>query len=469
MIRMHLTRFLALVVLVSWVRTASSEDWMRFRGPDGTGVSSESGLPDVVDREKELLWSIDAGKGSSSPIVVDECVYFTSYSDDQRTLHCCDLGDGTERWAKHVEKKRDEIASAPNGPATCTPASNGRQVVVLYPDAGLYCYDLKGRLLWQRDVGPYHSMHGIAASPTIVGDLVVVVTDQLQDSSIAGFDVASGEPRWKTARIDGVTGAYSTPGVYRTTGGDELVLSSGPTGLFAYRPADGKLVWSAIGVCNAPVTVPLISDGRAFVCEPVGDATPISQLAALDKNKDGRYELDEVKSNAAIHRFMERMDKEWGDGDGAIVESEWNKAFGTMLNKGGLVAVSLEDKNDSERVVWNFRKTVPYVASPILYDDLIYFVQDGGILSTLDADTGELVKRGRLQKGGRKFYASLVAGDGKIFIVDISGTVTTVRAGRDWKVIDARALGESCFATPAISNGRLFIRSAKTLFCFGKA
>jgi len=459
-------RCLVLVAIAIWLPVVEADDWSRFRGPNGTGVSSEKGLPEAIDVDRNLQWKIIAGKGSSSPIVVSANVYFTSYQGDQRSLHCCELATGKTLWKQSVTKKRDENASAPNGPATCTPAGNGRRLVVLYPDSGLFCYDLQGKVIWTHDLGPYHSMHGIAGSPVIVDDVVITLADQLEDSWIAGFDLASGKPLWKTARIDGVIGGYSTPGTYRNAQGNERIISSGPTGLFAYEPQSGKLAWSVAGVCNAPVTVPLISEGRALVCEPVGEPTPIGQLAALDKNKDGRYELAEVKNNVAIHRLMARMDKQWGNDDGVIVESEWNKAFGTMLNKGGLVAVDLIDEKKEDRVQWNYRKAVPYVASPVSYEGLVYFVQDGGILTALDADTGELVKRGRLQKGGRKFYASLVAGDKKIYVVDISGTVTTVRAGRDWKVIAAHALGESCFASPAISNGRLLIRSARNLYCF---
>jgi hypothetical protein len=248
-------------------------------------------------------------------------------------------------------------------------------------------------------------------------------------------------------------------------------VTSGPHELAAYRVSDGHSVWSVGGVTNAPVSVPTLWGHRVYTCEPVGTADPISMLSPLDKNKDGQYELKEVERNVAIYRLLAKIDKQFGNDDGIVVEEEWNKSFGTFLDKGGLVSVDLANASESSKpeVKWTYRKTVPYVASILILDELLYFAQDGGIVTVLDPYSGDVVKRDRLKKGGKRVYSSLVGGDGKVYLLDTEGTMTVIRGGKDWDVISTSSFGEPCFATPAICHNRIYVRTASKLYCFGKA
>jgi outer membrane protein assembly factor BamB len=465
------TAWLVLLFLTLLVSRLHGEDWPRFRGPNGTGVSGSEGLPGELGPETNVIWGADSGDGSSSPVIARGRLYFTSFEGDVRTVHCLDAATGKPIWSRSVEKARTENASRPNGPATCTPAAGGESLVVLFPDAGLFCYSASGTERWRVDVGPFHSMHGIAASPVIEGNKVLLLADQLRGSFLAAYDLATGELAWKQERLDGLTGAYSTPAVFTLPGGAAHVVASGPGELCGYLVATGQKAWSAPGLTNSPVSVPVVSGNRVFVCEPVGKAESISMLAPLDANKDGRLSLEEAKASVPMFRLLERMDTDWGNGDGVVEVSEWDEAFAGFVNKGGLVAVELEDAGDAvkPRVQWSYLKTVPYVASPLVYEDVLYLAQDGGIVTTVDPKSGEILKRGRLKQGAKKFYASPVAADGKVFLLDTAGQMTVLRAGAQWEQLATAALGEPCFATPAICDARLYIRTQRKIYCFGKS
>ena len=215
--------------------------------------------------------------------------------------------------------------------------------------------------------------------------------------------------------------------------------------------------------------MPIVWHDRVFVCEALGEPIPFSLMASADKNKDGKISLEEVKSNVPMTRLVERIDKGWGNHTGVIGPAEWDKAWATMLNKGGLVALELGGTGDVTKtnIRWTYGKGMPSISSPVIYDDLIYVVRDGGILSTFEAASGKLVKQARLQGHGRQYYASPIAADGKIFLLDTEGGLSVVKAGRDWTTLATNELGEACWATPAISDGRLYVRTDKSIYCFG--
>jgi outer membrane protein assembly factor BamB len=465
--RAHLGVLLVSAVLANGAR--GGEDWPRFRGKNGSGVSTSRGLPADFGSGKDVRWKVASSHGSSSPIVAGGQLYFSSFDGDQRTLHCLDAATGKVHWAQTVKRIRQENATPPNGPATPTPVTNGDFVFVLYPDVGVICYTAAGVERWRIDMQPFHSMHGIASSLMTIDNLVIVLADQLAGSYIAALKIENGQIAWKSERADGLTGGYSTPSVYHPKNGPPQLIVSGPLEVVAYDPLTGKRLWWINGVTNSPISVPVIWHDRVFVCEDVGEAVPFSLMASFDKNKDGKISLDEVKSNVPMKRLVERIDSGWGNHSGAIGAAEWDKAFGGMVNKGGLVALDLGGSGDATQthVRWSYRKGMPTIPSALVYDDLVYVVKDGGILSAFEAETGKLVKQARLKPGGHQVDASPVAADGLIYLVDADGWLSVVKAGRDWQQVKTIELGEPCVATPAIADGRLYVRTSKSLFCFG--
>ena len=454
--------FLLIACLIS---TSRADDWPRFRGVDGAGVSQSKGLPDQLGPESNVLWKVEAGAGTSSPIICDGRLYLTAFAQKDRSVECYDAASGKLLWKKSVPQVRDETTNRLNGPATCTVAVEADNVVAFFPDAGLLCYSPAGDLKWHSQVGPFHSMHGIASSPVIADGKIVIQADQLRDSYLAAYDLQSGQQVWKVDRADGLTGGYSTPTIFRREGQRPLILTSGPGGLIAYDLQTGKAEFTVPGISNAPVTLPLVDGQRVFSCEPVGEATPISMfLPRYDRNKDGKLSFDEVEKDVAVLRLLERIEQGWGNGDQVVEPAEWDRAFQSFVNHGGLVAVDIGDDSDATtaEVVWNYRKQVPYIATPVLYDNILYMIDSGGIVTAVDASDGTLVSKKRLRKGGKQFYASPVAADGKIFVIDTTGQLTVLRpaspgrsyqpsasANRAWRLLPSQTVA-STFAPVSI-------------------
>jgi hypothetical protein len=239
-----------------------------------------------------------------------------------------------------------------------------------------------------------------------------------------------------------------------------------------YDAASGARNWSIDNVTNAPVSVPVVSGNMVFVCEPSFSENPfpIEALSSHDKNKDNELSFEELQSQIQLHRIAKRVDESWGNHDGKINKDEIDKAFKSFVGGGGLVAIELDESqlDVTARVKWAYRKTVPQIPSPLLIDDVLLFVNDGGVLSSVNRNTGEVIKRGRLEPGGR-FYASPVAAAGKVLLIDTEGNMNVVRGEGDWKVLSTSQLNEACHATPAIADGRVYIRGENHLYCFGEA
>lgn len=469
-------RFTCLFVAVScsWFLTAvcQAENWPRFRGVNGSGVSASVDLPQQLGPDTNVLWQCKMKRGSSSPIVVDGRVYLTAYEGDDRLVQCLDAQTGDQLWIRSLPKVHDEIANRFNGPATCSPVCDGTHLVVFFPDTALVCYSVDGELKWRVDVGPFHSMHGVANSPIIAEDKAIVMVDQLRGSFLAAYDLDHGGLAWKVDRANGLTGGYSTPSLCTLTEArSPLILTSGPGGLTAYELETGKSIFSVPGVANAPVTLPVVLGTRVLLCEPVGEVMPItSMLSQFDDNQDGNISVDEAGKSEPMVRMLERMDRDWGNGDGIVTPAEWNKSFQSFVGNGGLVAVDIESKAEAVegKIGWNYRKEVPYVATPVAYQGIVYAADDGGIVTLFDQESGEFLDRKRLKRGGRQVYASPVAADGKVYILTTDGKFSVLRAGQEVEELCTVELDEGCLATPAICDGRIYVRTGTRLYCFGK-
>jgi outer membrane protein assembly factor BamB len=301
---------------------------------------------------------------------------------------------------------------------------------------------------------------------------VILLADLVNDSHIAAFDLSDGHQVWKVGRLDGITGGFSTPGVITDAQGAPSIITVGAEGLLAYKPDTGDQVFSVPGVSNVPVTVPVVSGTSVYLCEPVGEIEPMGQYMKdpqdMDADDDGKLSLEEVKRSVAFYRMLKNMDERWGNKDGMVEEAEWNAAFGSMLDKGGLVAVQLPQPDvATPSVRWTYTKAVPYIASPLCYNDVLYIIRDSGVFMSVNPADGSEVKKDRLKKGGKVFYASPVAGDGKVYVVDRSGRATVLKAGAEWEELSSADFGEEIDATPAICDGLIYLRTPTKLYCFG--
>lgn len=402
-----------IVGLLAAAVVARAEDWPRWRGPQGNAVSSDHGLPVRWSTTENIRWKAAIpGEGGSSPIVWGDFVFVTSAFEDgtRRAVHALDRRTGEIRWMREITDENAEITSALTGQAAATPVTDGTHVVAMFGNAGVVCYDYQGRQLWRRDFGEFESELGLASSPVLFEDAVMLVCDhdgdrfRTFDSFLIALDVQNGKTRWKTDR-PGLFRSWSTP-IIVPAGEDrsELVVNAQDE-LRGYDPRTGEHLWTVTGMTGWVTPSPVFGRGLIFATS----------------GKDGPT---------------------------------------TAVRPGGRGDVT------QSHVVWSERRGAPYVCSPLLYGDFLYVHTDQGILTCYEADTGNVHDRRRLDAS---FVASGVAGDGKIYLTSDEGTTLVFRAGPELEVLARNPLNEETLASPAVSNRAIFVRTKAHLYCIENA
>jgi outer membrane protein assembly factor BamB len=250
-------RFLALYLICA--AAAGASDWTRFRGPNGSGVSTDRGLPTEISPNRNVLWKGKTPKGNSSPVVLQGRLWITGHEGDERLVLCYDAATGALLWRKAVTKAFTEVINPVNGPTTPTPASDGRSIFVFFPDVGLLAYDLDGKQRWRVPMGPFGGVQGMAVSPIYAEGNVVLLIDTPEYAYLAAFDAETGKQVWKTERQPGFLGSYITPAVYKPADGPAQIVVAGAVELTGYQAKTGERLWWARGVTNAPAAPPLIA------------------------------------------------------------------------------------------------------------------------------------------------------------------------------------------------------------------
>ncbi len=444
-------------------------DWPRFRGPNGTGVSPESGLPAAIGKDKNVLWSAATPKGNSSPIAFDGRVIITAHEQGERVVLCFDSASGKLVWRRSVAKARDETFNSLNGPATPTPATDGRNIFVFFPEFGLLAYDRDGKELWATPLGPFSAIQGLAASPVYVGGRILLLIDTPEEAYIEAFDSQTGRRAWKTERPTGVLGSYATPTLFERGDGPSEIVVAGAVELTGYAAETGERLWWARGLTVFPTAPPFVAGDSVYTVEPVESGWPPfgTVLAQLDKDKDGRLAVTEAAGDPIWARSLIGIDRNVGNGDGVVTAEEYRTAASGIVG-GGLSRTRVGGRGDvsSSHVLWRFTKGMPSLAGALLYGDILYVIRSG-IVSTFSPGTGELLRQERLMAALGDYYASPVAADGKIYLINLEGRVTILKAGADWQVISSGDLEEQVIATPAISDRRIYVRTEGMLYCFG--
>ena len=449
------------VVLGFGTNTASAatiQNWPRFRGPNGSGVSESRDLPVEFGPGKNLAWQTAVPAGHSSPVVWEDRVFLTGYEETQCIVVCLDLKSGKRLWDRTIEATRVERKSKPNDAASSTPAAGESGIYALFSGFGLAAFSHDGQERWRRPLDPFTPPHGMASSPVLAAGTVVVVADQVSDSYIAAFEAISGKLKWKTARPN-LVGGYATPVVH---GAD--ILTGGPMEMVAYAVDTGARRWSIPKMGVMPIASPICVGDRVFV---YNDAVPpFEQLAVqmkADRNGDGRISPDEFP-DPSFKEAVRAIDRVYGNGDGAVDKQEWDGALKLMRTMNSLVAVELHGRQSKER--WRRTRMLTDAASPLLYRRVLYLVKNGGILASVDPESGEILRQDRITGVEGNFFASPVAADGKLYLVNESGQLAVLEAGRDWHVLAVNELGENCYATPAIVDHVIVVRSDHYLWAF---
>jgi outer membrane protein assembly factor BamB len=402
-------------------------DWPAFRGPLGTGLSNEQNAPVSWSREQNVKWKIALpGPGNSSPIVSGGRVFLSSATEEgrKRSLHCFDRADGRELWVRTVEFDTVMPTHKTNPHGASTPVSDGERVVVWHGSAGLHCYDFTGKRLWSRDLGEFRHIWGYAASPVLYKDRVILNCGPGERSFLAALDLSSGEVLWKTdepggksgeGEQGGYIGSWSTPVIAEIDGQDQIVCSM-PTRVNGYDPQSGQILWSCEGLANLPkgnlvYTSPVIADG---ICVAMGGYA--------------------------------------------------GPAIGFKLGGSG-------DITDTHRL-WRVERGNPQrIGSGVIVGDHLYMANagSGGLVQCIEPKTGEVIWRDRFPGKAADHWGAIVVADGRLYVTNQDGTTHVFLPNPEkLEVVASNSLDEHCNATPAISNGEIFIRTHKHLYCIAE-
>lgn len=438
--QISLTTLLIAVVTLA-ASAAPKNNWSGWRGPDGNGVSPETNLPAVWSSTTNVKWKTPIpGRGHSSPIVWDNRIFLTTdiegetvpgakaveHKDDGKPFkHPDSVGADRKHTFKvlSIDRLTGKVLwerTAYEGTvyddrhrkgsyASPTPATDGTLVFTYFGTEGLYCYDFGGKLVWKFSPGPVATFGmGPGTSPVLFENTVILQCDEDngEKSFIVALDKKTGKEVWKTPRK--IQASWSTPLIVRGPQRTELI-TSGNEFIISYDPKTGKELWRTKGHASNAIATPVAGNGMVFV-----------------------YAGFPVK-----------------------------KTFAIKLGASG-------DLTDTKDIVWQFDKGTAYVPSSILYGDYLYLMSDRGIITCLDAKTGKIVYEGGRVPIPATFTASPVAFDGKILLTSEDGDTFVLKAGPKHEVIATNSVAEPVYASPAISDGMIFIRGEKNLYCIAR-
>ncbi|HUS09136.1 MAG TPA: PQQ-binding-like beta-propeller repeat protein [Pyrinomonadaceae bacterium] len=470
--------------------TAIAEDWPQFRGPNGSGVSTSTGLPIEFGPDKNVMWKTVLPPGHSSPVLTRDRIFVTAHTEitkkDKENHKLLVIGldrqSGKLLWQREVPRSHTGRLQLVNGPASPSPVTDGANVYVFFQEFGIVSYDRDGKERWRLPIGPFNMFYGFGASPILVDDKIILPVDQDSPSSyLIAVDKNSGRVRWKVDRPVVISG-YSTPIVYQPKKGTKQIVIPESFQLSAYSVADGKRVWWVRGLACEMKSI-ASNDGEYLYINGWGFPTnqPGAQVSTIsfedawtryDKNGDKLIAKSEVAGAEQMDKMLNSAFEAFDmDRDEKLNAKDWDVFRAMMASENGLLAIKLGGKGDqtSTAIRWRYSKPVPQVPSTLLYQGVLYMINDSGILISFNPSTGKVLKQGRLHGAIDKYFSSPVAADDKVFLIGEGGQVSVLKAGGEWEVLKVNELDDEVFATPAIADGRIYIRTRSALYAFGNA
>lgn len=466
---------LVVVLGLSAPRAAEGPGWSRFRGPNGSGVSTATNIPIEFGPSKNLIWRVALPQGHSSPIVFGDRIYLTGFRGDELLTIAIDRAAGRVLWERAAPAVKTKVVDKRNNPASPSPAVDDTGIYVFFPDYGLIAYDAAGKQRWTMPLGPFNNIYGMGASPIVVGDLLVLACDQSLGSFVMAVDKRTGRVQWKTDRPEAKSG-HSTPILWRAPDGKDQIVLPGSFLLTAYEIATGKKLWWVGGLSFEMKSTPVIGGDTIYVNgygAPVNDpgnkiTVPGADVVWPTADADGNGVISKSEFPKYTPAFW--FDVADLDQNGSLTRDEWAYYRAALDSENGMLAIRLGGSGDmSDKAIrWKYQRTVPQLPSPLLYGGVLYMINDNGIVTTLDPDKGTVIKQGRLTGAPGPHYASPIAADGHIFFTSEAGAVVVVQPGGDIVPLAVNNLGEDAYATPAIADGRIYVRTTAALYAFGK-
>ena len=431
-------------------------------------------MPETFGPGRNVVWKTALPLGHSSPIVAGDRIFLTAVEQNKVYTLCLSRESGQVLWRRECPRNRIEPLDKLNTAASPTPASDGKNVFVFFGDFGLISYGFDGNERWRVPLGPFRNVYGMGSSPIVAGDQVVLVCDQSVDSFIIAIGKDDGRVRWKRSRPEALSG-HSTPILYQPEGSPVQIIAPGSFRTDAYAPDTGETVWSTGGLPSEMKSGAVIGDGVIYFS---GYNTPENEpgrqvhmqpfeevLAANDKDKDGRISRGEAPDERT-RMYFPFIDL---NQDGFLSADEWKRFIAVMTAENGLLAIRPGHGDvTATGLRWKYQRAIPQLPTVLLYQSVLYMINDAGVLTTLDPANGAVFKTGRLRGVADRYFASPVAADNKIFIVSQAGVVTVLKPGGEQEILAVNELDDECYATPAIGDGRIYIRTRSALYAFGQ-
>lgn len=473
--RVAVAGLVALCLVSGLSAQAPSTDWSRFRGPNGSGHASGPRYPTEFGSARNLLWRTALPQGHSSPIVWRDRIYLTAYRGETLFTIAINRTDGKILWERQAPETKTRILDKRNNPASPSPALEDRRVYTFFPDYGLLAYDDEGKELWKMPLGPFDNIYGMGASPVIVGDLLILACDQSLNSFLLAVDKNTGKERWRTPRPEAKSG-HATPIVWKAPDGRDQIILPGSFLLTGYDALTGERKWWVRGLSFEIKSTPVVHGDTIFINgygAPENDpgrkinVPPSDEVwPTADADKNGVITQPEFPKYSAAFWFTVadlNLDKQ-------LTKDEWEYYRAALDSENGMLAIRLGGSGDmtEKSVRWKYQRSVPQLPSPIVFEGVLYMVNDGGIVTTLNPETGELIKQGRLTGALGAYYASPVAGGGHLYFVSERGAVAVLPPGGDLTPLVVNDLGEDCYATPALVDGKIYLRTREALYAFGR-
>jgi outer membrane protein assembly factor BamB len=400
------------LLALSCVSLARAENWPQWRGPLGTGISTEKAAPLEWTKDKNIAWEVALpGPGNSTPIVWGDKLFLTCANKEGtvRGTYCFDTKSGKDLWSAAIEYPDAEATHNTNPACSASPVTDGERVIVWHGSAGVFCYDLDGKELWRKDLGKFEHIWGNAASPVIYKDLVILNAGPGLNVSVLALDKKTGNEVWrkeyegmKSTKAEEYRGSWSTPVIYNDGQRDVLLLTL-PERLRAVDPATGEEYWSCGGGSKLVYTSPIVAgDIVVMMCGFHGPAFAVR-----------------------------------GGGQGDVTETHR---------------------------LWVHEKNPQRVGSGVALDGKVYILNEDGIAWCIDAASGEIHWKERL---GGSSWSSAVAIAGRVYLTNMSGQTTVIEPSPESCQIVAKNSvdNKTMRASPAFADGRVFLRSYEKLFC----
>ncbi len=484
------TRFTILLTLL--LTTPLFANWPQFRGPNSSGIATGPPPPTTFAPGKNELWSTPIAAGHSSPCIYDNNIFLTSFdrSKNQLQVLCINRADGKTRWTHPIPVKKLESGHPSFNPASSTPTSDGKIIVAYFGSFGLIALDIHGKKLWDFKLPLARSYSGNGTSPIIVGNKLILYRANYVDHFLIALDKTTGKQIWKhhpRERFTTPMSAAATPIVL----GDKLIIHAVQS-IQAFNIDTGKKIWHANASTTATST-PILAGNNVITAtwnqtgEPalVPPFPPYDQLVKdNDKNGDKAISPDEFPKNLHFFHRAEGTDAPQNgfplrfhfadkNRNRKIERDEWQNLLNASAarrkrhQKHGLVSININNSGliTDDKLTHLERNGIPEVPSPIYHKGYIYFVKNGGILTCINAKTKKRIYRIRT-KGKGTHYASPVIAGNHIYTTSGTGQISVITTGPNPKVIALNKLPHNTFATPAIVNATIYIRTHAKLYAF---